>query len=98
MVRSNQAWTTDVGGRDEQDVERRAVRVLHQAGQERDEQGREDRADEIGQPAAPADLRADEPDEDPAERGDDQQVEVLGLTEDPARIVDGEGEDDAHQA
>ena len=57
-----------VGRRLEQGVRRRAGRVDEQPDHHRDEERGEDRADQEGQPAAPADLRTDEPDEDAAER------------------------------
>ena len=86
-----------VGGRDVQVVDGSPVRVDGEPGQERDQQGREDGPDEVRQPAAPADHRADEAGKDTAERAVHEHVEVLGLTEHPASVVDGEGQDDAHQ-
>ncbi len=93
MVRSNQAWTTASAVATNRTWGDSPFGYFTSAGQERHEQGREDRADEIRQPATPADLRTDEPEEDATERRDHQQVQVVRLTEDPAGVVDGEGND-----
>ena len=80
-----------VGGRVVEGPDRRAIGRGDQPGDERHEQRREDGADEERQPATPADLRADEPDQHAADGGEDEQVEVVGVAQHPPGVVDRPG-------
>ena len=64
---------------------------------DRQEQDREDGPDEIGPPAAPADLRPDEAEEDAADGRPGQEVREVADAHDRRDIVDGPGHHDTHE-
>ena len=97
IARSIQAWTTESAVATYRSWTRAPRRVQHEPGQDRHDERREDRADQVGQPAAPADLRADEPDEHAAERGVRRACRGTRSRPRTQRASSiGQGEDDAH--
>ena len=85
------------GRRVVQVVDRRPVREGGPGDDDRDDERREDRADEVCRPAPPADLGADEAGQDATDGDVHQAVEILVPPQDPACIVEGQRHRDAHQ-
>ena len=71
------------------------ARLHRPAGEDRDDQRREQRADPVGGPAAPAHLGTDEPDGHAHQRADREAVRERAAPVDPGRVVHGPGQDQA---
>ena len=67
------------------------------AGQDRDEQAREQRSDQVRGPTAPADLGSDEPHGGAQQRAPDQPVGQVLPAVDPCRVIHGLGQDEDDQ-